>query len=89
MRYDYSGFSDTALIRQWWYVYLHSLQSQCWTRLGGMDELNAVTDAAEKRGIVKSGHAMPRTGAEDLAHQVDDWKLKQNAKTINRTKEHQ
>jgi hypothetical protein len=53
--------SRTMLIRQWWYLYAHLLRerSKKW-----QDELTAVTDECERRGIVKLGQPMPKDGAD-------------------------
>lgn len=66
--------TDAQLIRQWWFVYLHALRTQAWSRLGGLEDLCALTKQTEERGITKPGRPMTRKGAEDLADQVDDWK---------------
>ncbi len=77
---DEIPLTEQQLVRLWWHVYLHAFQSQAWTRLGGLDHLNQLTQECEQRGIVVRYCPMPREGAEDLAEQVDAWKKKHGIK---------
>jgi len=63
---------ESALIRAWWYEYLHVLKGG--QGLGSQVKLCELTDECERRGIVKPHRPMPRTGAEDLADQCDEAK---------------
>lgn len=64
---DDEQISDATLIRQWWYVYLWTLQD----RARDIGQLNELTAECERRRIVRHGVPMPRTGADDLAEQCD------------------
>lgn len=64
---------DAQVIRQWWSTYLWILQLHD----RDVSHLFPITDECVKRGIVKEGLPMPRTGSDDLAKECGEIKDRQ------------
>lgn len=62
-----------TLVREWWATYRVVLQEPSALTAASM-RLNAITEELESLGVIVSGRSMTRTGAEELAKDVDDYK---------------